>query len=290
MAKMTKSQIIEGLKKIGGYLKADAETQAEIDYIVGEYEDNERNVTLDDIKPVLKSVEAFAKKPFMQILAEAEGKPVQEELIKGEAIKEVKKENSTKKGTTKKALVKKTDKAETSKKVENKKETTKEAPKTEPKKEEVKKEETTKKTNIKTKSASDLVIEFPQTIESKALNATLIARPDLKNIEDISKSYAEGVDFVLACYWNRRQLKQYANSYDPMNINPNKPASFENDLDLVELTYANNLVATGVSLFSSVPSIFLPNDFLIDEESHLRYANGVEFEVYEIVSNEGEEQ
>ena len=70
-----------------------------------------------------------------------------------------------------------------------------------------------------------------------------------------------------------------------MGVNPNRPKSFEHDLDLIEVTFANNLVVTGCSLYSYVPQILLPADFEQDEDG-MRYANGCEFQVYEIIEEE----
>lgn len=280
MAKLTKSQIIEGLKKIGGIIEANAEIQAEIDYVVEEFIENDRNITMGDLKPVVKNVENFTKKGFMQLLAEAEGKPMnidnkevqhKEKKTLVPINKEEKVENSTKKIIAPKKEDKKGEVIKEDKK-EDKKEV---APK-----------ETKKNDNKVVANSKELAVSFPPTIESESLKATLVARPDLKTISDVAKSFNDEVDFVIATYWTKRHLKQFAESYDPMNINPGRPKQFENDLDLIEVTFANDLVVTGCSLYSYVPQILLPKDFEIDPENNLRYANGVEFEVYEVVAND----
>ena len=280
--RMTKSQIIEGLKKIGGFIEANAEIQAEIDFVVEEYAENDRNVTMDDLKPIVANVESFTKKGFVQLLAEAEAKPEEKKA------KVLPKKSTDKAETSKKTInIKKKEANNPEKEEVNKGEEIQEVVKEEAKKEEVKKE---KKPLVakKDKQEEDLAEVLPQIIKSKSLKADLIARPDLKTIQDIAKAFAEGTDFVIATYWTRRHLKQFASSYDPMNINPNRPTAFENDLDLIEVTYANDLVVTGVSLYSFVPQIFLPINFERDVESGLRFANGVEFEVYEVIENEEE--
>ena len=281
--RMTKSQIIEGLKKIGGFIEANAEIQAEIDFVVEEYAENDRNVTMEDLKPIVANVESFTKKGFVQLLAEAETKPEEKKA------KVLPKKSTDKAETSKKIInVKKPEANNPEKEEVNKGEEIQEVVKEEAKKEEVKKE---KKPLVakKDKQEEDLAEVLPQIIKSKSLKADLIARPDLKTIQDIAKAFAEGTDFVIATYWTRRHLKQFASSYDPMNINPNRPTAFENDLDLIEVTYANDLVVTGVSLYSFVPQIFLPINFERDVDSGLRFANGVEFEVYEVVEENEEE-
>lgn len=282
--RMTKSQIIEGLKKIGGFISADAEIQAEIDYVVDEFAENDRNVTMEDLKPIIANVEKATSKGFVQLLAEAEEKPMEQPKEEKKA-KVLPKKSTEKAETSKKIVGAKANKPD--EKEENKGEVIKEV-KEEEKKEVVKKE-TPKKTPVATKKQEEELVEvLPQLIKSDSLKADLVARPDLKTIKDIAKAYSEGTDFVIATYWTRRHLKQFASSYDPMNINPGRPTAFENDLDLIEVTYANDLVVTGVSLYSSVPQIFLPINFDRDEEYGLRFANGVEFEVYEVVEFEDE--
>lgn len=278
--RMTKSQIVEGLKKIGGFISANAEIQAEIDFVVEEFAENDRNVTMEDLKPIIASVESFTKKGFVQLVQEADGQQTVDTVKEEIKPEEVKKE--------KKVLPKKsTEKAETSKKIINVKKTEatnpeeKEVNKSE-EKEEVKEEKKVAPTKKKQKE-EDLVERLPQLLKSESLKADLVARPDLKTIQDIAKAFAEGTDFVIATYWTRRHLKQFASSYDPLNINPDRPKAFEHDLDLIEVTYANDLVVTGVSLYSSVPNVFLPINFDRDEEFGLRFANGVEFEIYEVV-------
>lgn len=292
--RMTKSQIIDGLKKIGGFISANAEIQAEIDFVVDEFAENDRNVTMEDLKPIIASVENFTKKGFVQLVQEADGQQtvdivkdeVKPEEDKKEKKKVLPKKNTEKAETSKKIInIKKTEEANNPDKEEvNKGEEIKEVAKKEVKKEEVK--ETKKAPTSKKAKEEELVELLPQIINSKSLKADLVARPDLKTIKDIAKAFAEGTDFVIATYWTRRHLKQFASSYDPMNINPNRPTAFENDLDLIEVTYANDLVVTGVSLYSSVPQIFLPINFDRDEEYGLRFANGVEFEIYEVVEEQ----
>ena len=132
---------------------------------------------------------------------------------------------------------------------------------------------------------NDILDQFPETLKSEKLKTILKVRNDLKTIQDVAKAYNNDEDIVLAMYWTKRHLQQYADSYDPMGINPNKPTEFENDLDLVEITYANDLVVTGSSLYSYIPHILLPKDFQI-YDNNLRYVNGCEFQIYEVAELE----
>lgn len=156
---------------------------------------------------------------------------------------------------------------------------TKEEKKSLPKKED-------KKTTLKHELVNtEMLKTFPQELKSETLGATLKLRLDIKDINDVANAFNNSQDIVLATYWTKRHLRQYADSYDPMGINPNPPTEFENDLDLVEITFANELVVTGCSLYSYVPHTLLPKDFIIHEDD-MRYCNGMEFQVYEVVNIE----
>lgn len=261
MARVNKETIMNGLKAMIGKVVLSAEAQAIVDYTVDSYEENPRNVSMGDVKNVVDLVEKETGKKFLQLMSEnKESTPVVEEksskkVLPKKANQEVV-ENSEK---DKPVIVPKKDKEEQPK--ESKKQTT------------TKKESTPK---------MEYLVSFPDVLESKSLKATLKKRADLKTIGDVVKAYNNEEDIILATYWTQKLLKQYAQGYDPMGINPNRPKKFEHDLDLIEVTYAHDLVVTGHSLFSIIPQVFLPQDFEADEDG-MRYANGCEFEVYEVV-------
>lgn len=247
MAKVTKSQIIEGLKSLEGNYSLSADAQAIVDYTLDTFKENPRDVHMDDLKEVMKVVEASTGKKFAEILAKSTGEaPNAENSEKGRII------------------VPKGDKNEG-----------------EPTEEEKPK----KGTSSVEKPHQDYLAKFPETLVSKSLKGTLKIRRDLVTIQDVVKAYNNDEDIVIATYWTKKLLKQYADGYDPMHINPNRPTSFEHDLDLIEITYANDIVVTGCSLYSYVPQIILPKDFEQDEDG-MRYANGCEWEIYEVVSEE----
>ena len=273
MAKMTKSELVGYLRRVGAILTVDAETQSAVDFTVANFDENPRNVTVDELKETVKLIEDKTKKPFKELVLEA----VKEESKaknKDAKVEEPKVENK------KKIIAKKPTKKEESEPVEN---STKEESKPkitvkakeEPKKES-KKEETT--------HSMELLATFPQNLKSKQIGGNLKLRTDIKNLDDFLKAWnnGDGDDLVLATYWTKRHLRQYADSYDNMKILPELPKSFEHDLDLVEVTYGNSLVVTGISLYSSVPYIFLPRDFEL-EDDNMRYANGLEFQVYQVI-------
>lgn len=272
MAKVTKSQIIEGLKNLGDRVQLNVETQSVIDYTLDAYEENDRNVTMDDLKEVLATVKESTGLSDSEIILgkSTTDTPKSEGKAKLPSKKEA--ENSVKEGTTKPVVVPKN---------KNKSEG---SPVEEVKSEE--KKETKKATTSKVqKPHEEYLASFPETLVSESLKGTLKLRKDLKTIQDVADAWANNEDIVIATYWTKKLLKQYAQGYDPMNINPNRPKSFEHDLDLIEVTFANNLVVTGCSLYSYVPQIILPDEFEQDENG-MRYANGCEFQVYEIIEEE----
>lgn len=272
MAKQTKSQLIEGLREVLEEVELDTATKDVLEYTVNQFDVNQRNITMDDITDTISALEEDTGRTFEELLVEARGVESEEETEEAEEtpIEEVKKET--------KKLPKKTE-TKTDAKVENSDKKVIVKPKGDtPKSTESKKEEKPKTVH----KTTELLAQFPETLKSSALEGTLKLRNDLKTIKDIADAYNNDVDIVVATYWTERHLKQFGASYDPMNINPKRPKSFEHDLDLIEITYANELVVTGCSLYSYVPQIFVPGDFIIQDDN-LRYANGMELQVYEVI-------
>lgn len=260
---------MEGLKNLGDKFQLSVEAQSIVDYTMDAYEENPRNVTMDDLKETIKAVEESTGKKFAEILS-SEVKVVEVPKAEGKAKLPSKKEaaeNSVKEEAKKPVVVPKKEKETPVSPVV--------AEKVEPKK-------TTAKVQ---KPHEEYLASFPETLVSESLKGTLKLRKDLVTIQDVVKAYNNDEDIVIATYWTKKLLKQYAQGYDPMGINPNRPKSFEHDLDLIEITYANDLVVTGCSLYSYVPQILLPADFEQDEDG-MRYANGCEFQVYEVIAEE----
>lgn len=243
--KMTKQNYVDALALIQQNFELPKEVSETIEYNLKAYENNKRDLTMADIQDTIEFLVEETKKSFEEYLAE---------LGSVEATQE-------------------------QPKVEN---STKEDKKTLPKKEDKDKNVTVVKHELVN---MEMLKTFPQELKSKTLGATLKLRLDIKDINDVANAFNNSQDIVLATYWTKRHLKQYASSYDPMGINPNLPTEFENDLDLVEITFANELVVTGCSLYSYVPHTLLPKDFIIHDDD-MRYCNGMEFQVYEVVSIE----
>lgn len=262
MAKVTKSQILEGLKAMAEKFQLSVEAQSELDFTIDSYEESARNVTKEDLKVLRTVIETETGDSVVKYIPGLDNSEVKAE-DKAKALPTKKKtENSVKEKPV--VVPKNTEKVED--KVED-----------QPKETKVEKKEKS------SKSQNDYLAKFPEMLVSQSLKGTLKLRSDLKTIQDVANAWANNnEDIVIATYWTKKLLKQYAQGYDPMNINPNRPTSFENDLDLIEVTYANELVVTGCSLYSFVPQIIVPSDFQADEDG-MMYANGCEFAIYEVI-------
>lgn len=276
--KVKKADIIKGFKIISKYITLGAEAQAEVDYIIGEYDTNPRNATIEEVKNVVASIEVDQKQNFNQVVSIAvdiaKAKKSEEEskvipLVELPPVVKIK-ENSTKEEVPP-VVVKKPNKKE------EPKVTVQGAPIL---------EVAPKETGSKTKKEKGTIASYPSKLILEQFtkdNKTLKARPDLKDIKAVAEAWQNDTDLVIATYWTKTLLKQYAGSYDPYHINPNKPKAFEQDLDIVDITMACDLVVTASSIYTMVPTVFLPEDFIADEDSQMRFTNGVEFEVYEVV-------
>lgn len=275
--KMTKEQLAESLRIVMENYELPEEVHQIVNYALTTFNKNARKITKDDLIDTISHLEETTGRTLEKLLDEVEGgNEVEREEEDGAEIEIVKKEipqkveNSKKEAKTSKIVPVKKDETEQPdvKEVDEK-------PKSTPK----------GKSNKVVHQKVELLANFPEEIISTTLAdiSKLKLRTDIKNISDVVTAFNNEEDIVIATYWTKRHLKQYGSSYDPMNINPNKPKEFEHDLDFIEVTYANELVVTGCSLFSYVPNIFLPTDFIQDEESNLRFANGCEFQVYEAI-------
>jgi hypothetical protein len=267
MAKVTKSQIMEGLKTLGDRVQLNVETQSVVDFTLDNYNENPRNVSMDELKEVLATIQQSTGLTTSGIIY-GENVSVESKPTEGKKLPNKKEtENSVKTESNKPVVVPK-NKNKSEDVAEDKKQDNKKA--------------TTSKVQ---KPHEEYLASFPETLVSESLKGTLKLRKDLVTIQDVAEAWSKNEDIVIATYWTKKLLKQYAQGYDPMGINPNRPKSFEHDLDLIEVTFANHLVVTGCSLYSYVPQILLPSDFEQDEDG-MRYANGCEFQVYEIVEEE----
>lgn len=265
LEKMTKEMLISNIGMVvdnykNNLKKVDLDS---LEYVLSQYKANKRKIAKEDIISIIETVEESTGVTLAEMLdkigEEEESTVKQLELpVKENSKKPLKKKEEEKSSASKETKEKATKKQETKKVKHN---------------------------------TVEILATFPKELESTTIDngVTLKLRENIKGIKDVVEMFKNGEDIVIATYWTKRHLKQYKGSYDPLNINPNKPAEFENDLDLVEITYANELVVTGVSLYTYVPQIFTPEDFIPDEDGLLT-ANGMEFAIYDIVPKESTEE
>lgn len=256
LEKLTKEALVSNVRMVvenykNNLKKVDLDS---LEYVLAQYKANKRKLSKEDIVNTIKDVEESTGVTLEEMLDNIGA----EETSAKQLELPVKKENN------KKPLKKKEEEKAPSKKAN---------------------EET--KPKYKT---VEFLATFPMKVESTTIDngATLKLRTDVKNIKDVVDLFKKEEDIVIATYWTKRHLKQYRDSYDPMKISYT-PESFENDLDLVEITYANEIVVTGVSLYTYVPHVFTPEDFIPDENG-LFTVNGMEFAIYDIVPKTEEEQ
>lgn len=119
--------------------------------------------------------------------------------------------------------------------------------------------------------------------EFKSELGTLRLNTEINSVKDFAQAVEDGKDLVLAVYWSKRLLKQF--SYDPTNMGT-PVSSFPDDLDLQKPVYVsdNGKTITCISVYTEVLGLYFNDELKFDEESGLRFANGAEFNIYEVVS------
>jgi len=127
--------------------------------------------------------------------------------------------------------------------------------------------------------AMPLADKFPESMKVEGVGS-LKVNMKLKNMKEVYDVVQSGKTLYFAMYWSPRLLKQFV--YDTYDINGKKFKSFPSDLDICQLVYISeeHKVAYAVSAYSEVCYPILPADLEIAEG--MRYANGVEFNIYEI--------
>ena len=135
--------------------------------------------------------------------------------------------------------------------------------------------ESSKKT-VQTK-AFVLAEVFPETFELDGQKYE-IAR-DIANMGQLQDALEKDETLVFAMYWNKRHIKQFGYGVDTLKA----PKEFPMDLDLATCIYVSDesIVAYAVSAYTEVCYMYLPDD--IEETNGLRYANGVEFQIYRVI-------
>ena len=130
--------------------------------------------------------------------------------------------------------------------------------------------------------AKDLVANFPETLETELGNLKLTT--DIKTSEDLMKAIEAGRSLVFANFWTKRHLKQFWFSYDPNSVCKAKVKEFPHDLDLAQPIHTTETgFVYALSVYSEVLLVYSPENIEEMDDEGLRYANQVEFCIYEIV-------
>lgn len=159
------------------------------------------------------------------------------------------------------------------KKADEKEETPKEEPKTEAPKTEVEKKKSTK--NSKKEDEAKM---FPNTIKVAEVEYEICH--DIKNMDDFYEALSdEENDIILAFHWTKKDLKQW----QYFNGLLGQPKSFKDDLDLADVGYISDekKVAYALSKYTEAFYTIVPNFF--EEVDGIKYASGIEFEIYKAV-------
>lgn len=136
---------------------------------------------------------------------------------------------------------------------------------------------------------------FPQEINLDSADGSkikLVPAREVTDIDTLVKLIDSGVDIYIATYWTARHLKQY--DYSGACALKEQFKSFPNDLDILQVIYscerisriwAASLYTDGMFRFDA--EMFEPvedTNIYTGEKSQLRVAQGMEFEVYKVVT------
>ena len=140
----------------------------------------------------------------------------------------------------------------------------------------VEKKSKTKKPVTESNKVMEYAVRFPD--EIKVGDDTYQIALDIKNMDDLYKALSEGKEVVFAYFWSKRLLKQFRYGDGLLG----QPKSFNDDLDLATCVYCSDekKVAYNVSLYTEAFYAIYPEELEIDEETGLRYSDGIEFHIY----------
>ncbi len=126
-----------------------------------------------------------------------------------------------------------------------------------------------------------LAKQFPETLKTDL--GTLKANMEINTIEELYKAINAGREFVIACYWTKRHLKQF--TYDEFGISKTKWKEFPNDLDLTKPLYVgeNHTIVYCLSVYSEVMYAIKHKDMEMTDEG-MRFSTGMEFNLYEVIA------
>lgn len=270
-AKTTKEQLVQFL---GANAKAIREKDEDL-YSRVAYAN--KMLAKDESKVTKKDLVDLAKES-MKLLGDEVAESDKTEEAKPKAENSVKAKPSKKKATKEEA----NKPAEASEEASEQKETDKvEKPKKALAKKKKAKEGATdsSKKTVQTK-AMVLAEVFPDTFEVDGHKYE--KANDIANMGQLYDTLSEGDDeqpLVFAMYWTKRHIKQFGYGVNPIKV----PKEFPLDLDLATCIYVSDesTVAYAVSAYTEACYMFTPEN--LEEVDGLRYAGGVEFQIYRMV-------
>ena len=131
----------------------------------------------------------------------------------------------------------------------------------------------------KTVQAKAIVLAevFPETFELDGQKYE-IAR-DIANMGQLHDALEKDENLVFAMYWTKRHIKQFGYGIDTLKA----PKEFPMDLDLATCIYVSDecVVSYAISMYTESCYMYTPDD--IEEVNGLRYAGGVEYQIYRVV-------
>lgn len=131
----------------------------------------------------------------------------------------------------------------------------------------------------KTVQAKAIVLAevFPETFELDGQKYE-IAR-DIANMGQLHDALEKDENLVFAMYWTKRHIKQFGYGVDTLKA----PKEFPMDLDLATCIYVSDecVVSYAISMYTESCYMYTPTD--IEEVDGLRYAGGVEYQIYRVV-------
>lgn len=236
-------------------------------------------VTRKDLVDLVKEVATLLGDALINPLT-PQATPVAENAtkkLKGAKKTETPKEESSEVGESEETTQEETpaEPPKTEEKVDKKKSAKKSLGK---KKDEPKKDGATasSKKTVQTK-ALVLAEVFPEEFELDG-NKYEIAK-DIANMGQLQDAVNDGEPVVFAMYWTERHIKQFGYGVNALKA----PKSFPMDLDLATCLFVaeDASVSYAVSAYTNVCYMYTPDD--IEESDGLRFAGGVEYQIYRMV-------
>ena len=268
-AKSPKKDLVEYLRSLLGEIKSE-NLKSRVNYTLKSFGEDEKSVSKSDVYGLIR------------------------EIIEPKKDKKAPVENQPKPAL-------KSKKAEKPAKASDEDESKEEAPAPKAKKP-LKKDKAPKKPEAKVETTDDLVKGsrplarlFPATIEHEALGTLKACYDKYLDWNSIREALNNGTELIFAAYWTKRHLKEYG--YAHMTGCPVPKSGFPDDLDMLQALYACENVERVYVISAYTEAVFAFNGEDIvpvecetndGEKYNVRYSNGMEFEIYEVVKSEGE--